>query len=47
MPKQVEKRVMTDADTPSHHVIVGDIMSPSQTAKTVQIIGDWVADLPN
>lgn len=46
-PKQVEKRVMTPADTPSHHVIAGDIMSPSQTADTVQIIGDWVADLPN
>lgn len=46
-PKQVEKRVMTPEDTPSHHVIAGDIMSPNQTAETVQIIGDWVAQLPN
>ncbi len=44
-PKEVALRVMTPSDTPSHHVIAGDIMSPNQTAETAQIIGDWVANL--
>ena len=40
-PKEMHVRVMSDADTPSHHVIAGDIMSPTQTAGTVEIISSW------
>ena len=46
-PKQVEKRIMTPEDSPNHHVIAGDIMSPNQTVETVQIISDWIAGLLN
>ena len=44
-PKQREIRVMTDQDSPSHHVIAGDIMSPNQTAETTAIINAWIAGL--
>jgi pimeloyl-ACP methyl ester carboxylesterase len=44
-PKQREIRVMTPQDSPSHHVITGDIMSPNQTGETVDIITAWVVGL--
>ena len=33
-------------DSPSHHVIAGDILSPGMTEEVARIIGDWVAALP-
>lgn len=44
-PKQIELREMIEGEAPSHHVIAGDIMAPSQTAQTVQIMADWVRSL--
>ena len=42
---RVEKRVMTDADDPYHHVLSGDILSPNQTAETTAIIVEWAQGL--
>lgn len=44
-PKQIEKRVVGPNDSPSSHVIAGDILSPSQTGETVEIINAWIAGL--
>ena len=44
-PKQIEKRVVGPDDSPSSHVIAGDILSPSQTDETVEIINAWIAGL--
>lgn len=34
------------SDDPSWHVITGDVLSPGTTDETVQLILDWVAQLP-
>lgn len=44
-PAQIMNPTLTDADDPDAHVIAGDIMSPTQTAPTVQAILDWVEEL--
>lgn len=43
-----EIRVVTPGpeDSPSHHVIAGDILSPGMTEEVARIIGDWAAALP-
>lgn len=33
---------MTDCDDPMHHIIMGDILSPSQTDGAVDVIADWI-----
>lgn len=40
-PRQMVQRVLGPGDDPYSHVIAGDVLSPGQTAETVQIILDW------
>jgi alpha-beta hydrolase superfamily lysophospholipase len=42
---QLEVRDLTDEDDPYKHVLSGDILSPNQTAETVDIIINWVSGL--
>jgi len=44
-PVTLQPRVMGESDDPFNHVIAGDILSPGQTAETVQIMRDWIAGL--
>lgn len=44
-PVKVVSPVMGPEDDPDAHVIAGDILSPGQTARTVQGILDWVEGL--
>nr|WP_239479758.1 alpha/beta fold hydrolase [Actibacterium sp. 188UL27-1] len=44
-PTQMETPKLTDADDPGAHVIMGDILSPGQTAPAVALMRDWVAGL--
>ncbi|WP_246020169.1 alpha/beta hydrolase [Aliigemmobacter aestuarii] len=44
-PVQVERRHMAPGDDPYSHVIAGDILSPGQTAETVQLILTWARGL--
>lgn len=44
-PTLIHNPSLTDADDPDAHVIAGDIMSPAQTAPTVQAILNWVEGL--
>ena len=36
---------LTDRDDPSHHGIIGDILSPSQTTIAVSKIINWLAQI--
>jgi esterase/lipase len=42
---QLEARQLTDKDDPYKHVLSGDILSPNQTAETVEIIAKWARGL--
>lgn len=42
---RLEVRKLTDQDDPYRHVLSGDILSPAQTAETVDIISGWVKGL--
>lgn len=42
---QLEPRVMGPGDSPSNHVIAGDIQSPGQTAEVTKIMLDWINKL--
>ncbi len=44
-PVTVEPRFLGPADDPFRHVIAGDILSPSQTAGTVEVILNWIGDI--
>lgn len=44
-PVQVERRTMAPGDDPHSHVIAGDILSPGQTAETVELILTWARGL--
>lgn len=44
-PVRLEPRVMGPGDDPFHHVIAGDILSPGQTAVTVDLMAEWVEGL--
>ncbi|MEM9582416.1 MAG: alpha/beta fold hydrolase [Pseudomonadota bacterium] len=45
-PVTLVPRVMGEGDDPFNHVIAGDILSPSQNAETVDIITNWIKELP-
>lgn len=44
-PVQVERRRMGPEDDPYSHVIAGDILSPGQSAETVDLIVTWARGL--
>jgi esterase/lipase len=41
-PIQIERITTGNGDDPAHHVIAGDIMSPSKTAPTVDLMVNWI-----
>ena len=44
-PTEIHPFVMGAGDDPSSHVIAGDILSPGQTARAVDLISDWAQRL--
>lgn len=38
--------VVTETDDPEHHLVAGDVLSPSTTAATASAIANWIRSLP-